>query len=121
MTQVISTSILPVLLIQEDQLSFNGEENFAPRTGNQPLRSLFRNNIDYYNMASAYYCGHKALNQTNKIKSICSPKELKYTHPSLTRISLVSFLSDIVPDVTPQNAASHQGLFCLLREFSSKN
>ena len=27
----------------------------------------------------------------------------------------------IAPDVTPQNAASHLGLFCLLREFSSKN
>ena len=27
----------------------------------------------------------------------------------------------IAADVTPQNAASHLGLFCLLREFSSKN
>ena len=27
----------------------------------------------------------------------------------------------IAPDVTPQNAASHLGLFCLLNENSSKN
>ena len=27
----------------------------------------------------------------------------------------------IAPDVTPQNAASHLGLFCLHREISSKN
>ena len=46
-------------------------------------------------------------------------------HDVLTHLSLVSFLWDIgnsiAPDVTPQNAASHLGLFCLLREFSSKN
>ena len=31
-----------------------------------------------------------------------------------------TFANRIVPDVTPQNAASHLGLFCLLRGFSSK-
>ena len=35
-------------------------------------------------------------------------------------ISLASFLWDIAPDATPQNAASHLGLFCLLRENSLK-
>ena len=43
----------------------------------------------------------------------------------LTHLSLASFFGDIgnriVPDVTPQNAASHLGLFCLLRGFSSIN
>ena len=38
----------------------------------------------------------------------------------LTDLSLASLLWDIgkknAPDVTPQNAASHLGLFCLLRE-----
>ena len=42
----------------------------------------------------------------------------------LTHLSLASLLWDIgkqhiAPDVTPQNAASHPGLFCLLREISS--
>ena len=32
-----------------------------------------------------------------------------------------TFANRIAPDVTPQNAASHLGLFCLLREISSKN
>ena len=41
-------------------------------------------------------------------------------------LSLVSLLWDIgkqhiAPDVTPQNAAPHLGLFCLLGGISSKN
>ena len=45
----------------------------------------------------------------------------------LTHLSLASLLWDIgkqnspATDVTQQNTASHLGLFCLLREFSSKN
>ena len=34
---------------------------------------------------------------------------------------LFAYVNSIVPDVMPQNAASHLGLFCLLRENSSKN
>ena len=49
----------------------------------------------------------------------------QYKHPvPLTHLSLAFLLwtwaNRIAPDVTPQNAASHLGLFCLLREFSSK-
>ena len=38
-----------------------------------------------------------------------------------SHISLASVLYRIAPDVTPQNAASHLGLFCLLTGISSKN
>ena len=34
--------------------------------------------------------------------------------------SVLKLANSIAPDVTPQNAASHLGLFCLLREISSK-
>ena len=44
---------------------------------------------------------------------------------SLTHISLGPFYGTkanrIAPDVTPQNAASHLGLFCLLTGISSEN
>ena len=36
-------------------------------------------------------------------------------------VLFVGQANSIAPDVTPQNAASHLGLFCLHREFSSKN
>ena len=49
----------------------------------------------------------------------------KHKVPWLTHISLASFngtwVNRIAPDVTPQNASSHLGLFCLLMCFSSKN
>ena len=40
----------------------------------------------------------------------------------LSHISLGygTYANSIVPDVTPQDAASHLGLFCLQRGFSSK-
>ena len=38
----------------------------------------------------------------------------------LIHISLASFLWDADPDQTPQNAASVQGLYCLLTESSIK-
>ena len=46
--------------------------------------------------------------------------DVQYTHVSLA--SLLSGIANrIAPDETPLNAASHLGLFCLLRGISSKN
>ena len=54
------------------------------------------------------------------------PSQQFFSHVNTWSTSLASLLWDIksnsiAPDVTPQNAASHLGLFCSLREFLSKN
>ena len=56
---------------------------------------------------------------------VVTGNNLVYENLRISLLSLESFLWDIdkqnSPNVTPQNAASHLGLFCLLTGISLKN
>ena len=57
--------------------------------------------------------GNKHFRQLNS-------NEYQKSEVYLTHISLASLLWDITPEEMPQNAASHSGLFCLLKGISFK-
>ena len=61
--------LLALPLIQEEQLSVNGESMYT-KSGKLPLEDLPSNSVgritDHPDMTSAVYHGHRATNQTNK-------------------------------------------------------
>ena len=72
--EIISTAILPLPLIQEEQLSVNGEKGCVLSTGYLSLGGLPRNSVDritdHPDMTSAVDRGRKASTQTQRVSAV---------------------------------------------------